>query len=67
MPCNEHSSFNTAKGEKWGCKILDTSMGGMCILSDAVLNIADTVKFITPQLNARVVWVNNYKAGLEFA
>ncbi|MGO9378136.1 MAG: PilZ domain-containing protein [Dissulfurispiraceae bacterium] len=58
------SEFSDPKGNSWNCEIVDMSESGLGVATRAQLAQGDTVNIIRPTVEAKVVWVEDNKAGL---
>jgi hypothetical protein len=52
-------------GDRWSCKIVDMSERGFGIVTTVKLRKGDTVSIAAPEAKAKVVWIDNNRAGLK--
>jgi len=66
MKCDYTTECSDAFGRRWTCKIVDLSERGLGIISSAKLRKGETLTIADPGTKARVVWVDENRAGLNF-
>jgi hypothetical protein len=65
LRCTVITEFADPRGNTWSCKIVDMSESGFGIATGARLARGSTVNIIRPSVEAKVVWVEDNKAGLR--
>ena len=63
--CTVAAEFTDLKGNVWNCEIVDMSESGLSVATSAQLAMGNTVNIIRPSVEAKVVWVEDNKAGLS--
>jgi len=63
--CAVATEFADPKGNTWSCEIVDMSESGLKVSTNAQLATGNTVNLIRPSAEAKVVWVEDNKAGLR--
>jgi hypothetical protein len=66
IKCNYTTECSNAFGHRWTCNIVDLSERGLGLVSSAKLRQGETVHIADPKTKARVVWVEENRAGLNF-
>jgi len=64
LRCAVVTEFADPGGNTWLSKIIDMSEIGLGIATSAGLTMGNTVDIIRPSVVAKVVWVEDNKAGL---
>jgi hypothetical protein len=52
-------------GDRWSCQIVDMSERGFGIVTTVKLRKGDMVNIAAPEAKAKVVWMDNNRAGLR--
>ncbi len=63
--CAVVTEFTDPKGNTWSCEIVDMSESGLSVVTSVPLATGNTVNIIRPSVEAKVVWVEDNKAGLS--
>jgi|WetSurMetagenome_2_1015567.scaffolds.fasta_scaffold00798_4 hypothetical protein len=61
----EVATYCFSSEERWTCKIVDLSERGLGIVSASMLNEGTMVNFTDPETRAKVIWVEENRAGLR--
>ena len=59
------AEFADPNGNCWNCEIVEMSESGLKVATQAQLAKGDTVNIIRPAVEAKVVWIEDNKAGLR--
>ncbi len=59
------AKFADPDGNIWDCKIVDMSESGLSVATSARLATGNTVTIVRPSIEAKVVWIEDNKAGLR--
>jgi hypothetical protein len=65
LKCAVTTEFTDPKGNVWSCQIVDMSESGLKVSTSAQLATGNTVNIIRPSAEAKVVWIEDDKAGLR--
>jgi len=63
---DEITEFVDARGNTFGCRIVNMSATGFCIETGAPLRVGDSIYFVRPACRARIAWLRGGKVGVEF-
>jgi len=63
--CAVVTEFTDPRGITWSCEIVDMSESGLSVVTSVQLATGNTVNIIRPSIEAKVVWVEDNKAGLS--
>ena len=67
LKCDYTTECSDAVGHcRWTCRIVNLSAGGLGIVSSEKMRQGETVIIANPSRKARVVWVEENRAGLNF-
>jgi hypothetical protein len=62
--CAVAAEFADPEGNIWDCEIVDISESGLSVATSAQLARGNTVNIVRPAVEAKVVWIEDNKAGL---
>ena len=62
--CAVAAEFADPEGNIWDCEIVDISESGLSVATSAQLSMGNTLNIVHPTVEAKVVWVEDNKAGL---
>ena len=62
--CAVTAEFADPEGNIWDCEIVDISESGLSVATSAQLAMGNTVNIVRPAVEAKVVWIEDNKAGL---
>jgi hypothetical protein len=63
--CAVVTEFTDPEGNTWSCEIVDMSESGLSVVTSVQLARGNTVTITRPSVEAKVVWVEDNKAGLS--
>ncbi len=63
--CSFPTEISVAWGDKWACKIIDMSEGGIGIITSGHFRRGDKVQIADPEVKACVIWIQDDRVGLK--
>jgi hypothetical protein len=63
--CDLSTELIAPWGDRWSCKIVDMCERGFGIITSVKLRKGDMVNIASPEAKAKVVWIDNNRAGLR--